>query len=86
MAYNKKYQAANQSDCQHFTIKQFFWRNFGFENRKLQCSSLTRAELGPGSSPLVSGVIDSLKFKSSENSCVTGVDGCCGVKMEEGPG
>lgn len=48
--------------------------------------SLTRAELGPGTSPLVSGVSDSLRFKSSENSWVTGVGGSCGVKTEEGPG
>lgn len=48
--------------------------------------TLTRAELGPGTSPLVSGVSDSLRFKSSENSWVTGVGGCCGVKAEEGPG
>lgn len=48
--------------------------------------SLTKAELGPGTSPLVSGVSDNLRFKSSANSRVTGVGGCCGVKMEEGPG
>lgn len=48
--------------------------------------SLTRAELGPGTSPLVSVVSDSLRFRSSENSWVTGVGGCCGVKTEEGPG
>lgn len=35
----------------------------------------------------MSGVSDSLRFKSSENSWVTGVaGGCCGVKAEEGPG
>lgn len=55
-----------------------------FSTEKWQ--SLTRAELGPGTSPLVSGVSDSLRFKSSENSWVTGVGGCCGVKVEDGPG
>lgn len=58
----------------------------GFDYWRLQCWSLTRAELGPGTSPLVSGVSDSLRFRSSENSWVTGVGGCCGVKTEDGPG
>lgn len=53
---------------------------------KRKCSSLTRAELGPGTSPLLSGVSDSLRFKSCEISWVTGVGRCWGVKMEEGPG
>lgn len=48
-----------------------------------QSWGLTRAELGPGSSPLVSGVSESLRFRSSENSCVTGVCGCCSVKTED---
>lgn len=47
---------------------------------------VTREELGPGSSPFVSGVIESLRFKSSENSWAAGVGDCCGVKMEAGAG
>lgn len=47
------------------------------------CLGLTRAALGPGTSPFASGVKDSLRFKSSENSSGTGV---WGVKIEEGPG
>lgn len=50
---------------------------------KHQSWDLTRAELGPGSSPFVSGVSESLRFRSSENSWVTGVCGCCGVKTED---
>lgn len=50
---------------------------------KYQSWGLTREELGPGSSPFVSGVSESLRFRSSENSWVTGVCGCCGVRMED---
>lgn len=58
------------------------WRNI-FWLLKHQSRGLTRAELGPGSSPFVSGVSESLRFRSSENSWVTGVCGCCGVKTED---
>lgn len=62
------------------------WSDSGFACWKRHRLTLTRAELGPGTSPLVSGVSDSLRFKSSENSWVTGVGGCWGVKTEDGPG
>lgn len=70
----------------HIEEKPQFEARPSLRNHSLQFEILTRAELGPGTSPLLSGVSDSLRFKSSENSWVTGVWGSCGVRTEDGPG